>query len=33
MKKYIIYLFAMTMSLCGLSSCSEETEEDTEFAD
>ena len=33
MKKYIIYLFAMTMGLCGLSSCSEETEEDNEFAD
>ena len=32
MKKFIIYLFAVTMGLCGLSSCSEETAEDTEFA-
>ena len=31
MKKYIIYLFVMTMGLCGLSSCSEETAEDNEF--
>ena len=31
MKKYIIYLFAMTMGFCCLSSCSEETAEDNEF--
>ena len=32
MKKIIIYLFAVTIGLCGLSSCSEETAEDEEFA-
>lgn len=28
MKKYLIYLMVMTAGLCGLSSCSEDTEED-----
>ena len=32
MKKYIICLFAVTMGLIGLSSCSEEASEEEEFA-
>ena len=32
MKKYILYLFAMTIGLVGLSSCSEEASEEEEYA-
>jgi FKBP-type peptidyl-prolyl cis-trans isomerase FklB len=31
MKKQLIYLFAMMMGLCGLSSCSEDTSEENDF--
>ena len=32
MKKFLIYLFAMTIGLIGLSSCSEEVSEEEEYA-
>ena len=32
MRKYILYLFAMTIGLVGLSSCSEEASEEEEYA-
>lgn len=32
MKKFLIYLFAMTIGLIGLSSCSEEASEEEEYA-